>query len=184
MRRLLIVFLLLASAVSAPMAARAQAGDLETGFYLGRYSATALSVAYELVYLESLIDEVKPEAITDEAINSDTTDAQMAQHALVYTVWRVQFFLDPMIEDANSSDSFAHPALAPMREPTVAALNGVKAARDAFMDAETTDLTALAKFNQALKDGGYVNKLMELAAQAADAAGVSDAGEGEAAPEQ
>lgn len=179
MRRLLVLCIALAVVSAAPLAAQAQSGGTETGFYLGRFSATAISVAYELLYLQSLIDEVKPAEMTDEALRAGKVteqDVQMAQHALVYAVWRMQFFIDPMIEDADSPDSFAHPALADMADPTRAVLGKVKAERDAFMDA--ADLPALATLGQALKDGGYASQLMDLAKQAADKAGVGgDAGD-------
>jgi hypothetical protein len=158
----------------SPYAAMAQETDLETGFHLGRYATTAMNVAYELTYMQSLIEEVHPAAVTDEAVAAGDVseeDVQMAQGALVYAIWRVQFFLDTMLEAAQSSDSFQHEALADLRQPTLDVMADLQAARDDFM--ETTDLPALAAFGDALKAGDFATRLLTLAEQAAQKAGAS-----------
>lgn len=174
MPRILIACTILALLAMSPLAAQAANSDLETGFNLGRYSTTAMHIAYELTYMQSLIDEVHPLDITDEALTAGKVteqDATMAQSAMVYAIWRIQFFLDTMLEAAHSTDSFSDPALADLKAPTLAVMDDVQQARDAFF--EDPDLIKLAAFGQALKDGDFVTKLMTLAEQAAQKAGVS-----------
>lgn len=174
MSRSLLAGAALALLVLLPLSAQAQESDLETGFALGRYATTAMHVAYELTYMQSLIEEVNPGAVTDEAVAAGTVsedDVTMAQGALVYAIWRIQFFLDSMLESAQSSDSFEHAALADLREPTLAVMADLQAARDAFM--ETTDLPALAEFGATLKAGDFGTQLLTLAEEAAQKAGTS-----------
>jgi hypothetical protein len=174
MPRLLTACLALALLAALPLTAQAAQSDLETGFDLGRYSTTALHVAYELTYMQTLIDEVHPLDITDEALSAGKVteqDATMAQSAMVYAIWRIQFFLDTMLESVRSTDSFADPALADLKAPTLAVMDDIQKARDAFF--EEPDLTKLAAFGQAIKDGDFVTQLITLAEQAAQKAGVS-----------
>ncbi len=174
MPRLLLAGVVVALLALAPLSAMAQDSELETGFALGRYATTAMHVAYELTYMQSLIEEVDPGSVTDAAVADGSVseeDVQMAQGALVYAIWRVQFFLDSMLESAQSSDSFEHEALADLREPTLAVMGELQAARDAFMD--NTDLPALEALGAALAAGDFSTTLLTLAEQAAQKAGTS-----------
>lgn len=179
MSRILMACVFCALLASAPHATRAAENELKTGFSLGRYSTTAVHVAMDLAYIQDLIDKVHPAEITDEALAAGTVtdnDAQMALRAAAYVIWRIQFYIEPMLESAHSSESFEDPVLADLKPPTLSLMDELKQASDAFLhDPAATEpsLAGLAAFGEALKQGDFVTKLLALAEQAAQKAGVS-----------
>lgn len=157
-----------------PLAANAQDEETEAGFRLGRFAMGTSTLALELKYLASLMDEVKPGDVTDEAYAAGTVtdeDVEMANHALVYTIWRIQFYIDPTLEAVADGASFIHPVLEGYREPVMELIGPLRESCAAFI--ADPDLPALAAFAADLAANSYADDLLALSEEAYADAGVS-----------
>ena len=99
--------------------------DLLAGFKLGKFHATAKLLAADLIYIDALTNEMNIAEITDENYQSGVItddDILNAQLVLAYSIWRIQFIVQPACESGLEDDSFDHLALEEFREPTQAIL--------------------------------------------------------------
>ena len=145
------------------------------GYSLGKYRSAAAMLAGELYFIQGLCDEVQMDQITDEnyelgLINDE--DIETASLVLAYTIWRVQFVIEPAITSVLDENAVDDPVLEPLVEDTVAICEYLRAATDAFM--EVSDFQALALYAAALEEGECALDLMGLAELATDLAGAEE----------
>lgn len=167
-----ILFALLLTLVLAAPAAAQNDDDLLAGFKLGKFHTTTKLLAAELIYIDALATELNLAAITDDNYASgEITDDDIfnAQLGLAYTIWRVQFMIQPICESGLESDSFEHPALEEFREPTQALLTELQQLCDDVVN--SSDFSVVVDFTEAVADGGMIDDLIMMAEEAALLAG-------------
>jgi hypothetical protein len=146
--------------------------DLLAGFKLGKFHATAKLLAADLIYIDALTNEMNIAEITDENYQSGVItddDILNAQLVLAYSIWRIQFIIQPACESGLEDDSFDHLALEEFREPTQAILTELLRLSDEMLDG--SDFSYLVGFTDAIAEGGYVEDLILMAEEAALMAG-------------
>ena len=161
--------------LGGPARAQEDGGDIEAGFHLGKFYATASMLATDLLVLTSLAEELDVASITQENYDSGVItddDLQQANLVLAYAIWRVQFMLAPACEAGLEDDAFSHPVMAEFEDPTQTILIEVLRLSEEFY--ETADYEYLARFSENLAEGEYAEQLFSLAEQAWDQAGIPD----------
>jgi hypothetical protein len=139
------------------------ADDLADGFALGRASQASQDLAGDLYFIQSLARQFA--AGKEELVGADpnNTDFALAGGALTYAIWRTKLAVIPACEDWLKDGALDSAALKDSRRELRDLLSAIQVDGAAFLAAaEQGDPQALAAWTDAIEQGSYVDKLLDL----------------------